>query len=279
MKKETVTKAIEKFVTGVWVPEHTDTQHFYRHVPSGALVASVTSKMILEKEHLRPWAVRVGVEWLEKEDRWQKYLESKGAQTNEYLKGAILAHTDIRDDAGSVGSAVHHAAESFINEWIASGTKPEDIIKYIPEDKKADGRVVAGARSVKKLFDDRPHVVPVASELLVGSLRIGSAGTLDLLVLNDGTLEIWDFKTSNSIDPIGYSMQIAAYSHMFNSMTKLRPLGHRVVKISKDYDRVDLYRLKGYVMALRCFEYMSKVYDLIKSNSFTLERDVPKIVL
>lgn len=279
MTKESVQKAIERYVKGVWVPEHTDTAHFYRHTPTGKLCASVTSKMILEKEHLRPWAVRVGIEWLEQDDRWNKYLEHKQYKKNEYLQGAILAHTDIRDDAGSVGSAVHQAAEDFINEWIATGTKPDDILKYIPEHARSDGRVVAGARSVKRLFDDRPRVLPVASELLVGSLRLGTAGTLDLLVLNDGVLELWDFKTSNSIDPINYSMQVAAYSHMFTGMTKLRPVAWRVIKISKDYDRVDIYKLTGYKDAVRCFEYLAKVYDLTKGGCFTLERDVPRIVL
>ena len=279
MTKERVQKAIKEFVYGVWTPEHTENEHYYRHNPTGTLVASVTSKLILEKVHLRNWAVRVGIEWLEQDDRWNKYLEHKQYKKNEYLQGAILAHTDIRDDAGSVGSAVHQAAEDFINEWIATGVKPEDILKFIPEHSRDDGRVVAGARSVKRLFDDRPKVIPVASELLVGSLRLGTAGTLDLLVLNDGVLELFDFKTSNSIDPINYSMQVAAYSHMFTAMTKLRPVAWRVIKISKDYDRVDIYKLTGYSNAVRCFEYLAKVYELTKGGYFTLERDVPRIVL
>lgn len=279
MTKEKVVQIIKDKVTGKWVAEHTDTQHFYRNVDSGVLVSSVTTKNILDKEHLRPWAVRVAIEWLEKDDRWNKYLTAKTEPKNEYLQGAILAHTGIRDDAGQVGTFVHDAAERFILEWIETGTKPDDIIRFIDEKGKDDGRVWAGARSVKKLFDDRPEVVPVASELLVGSAALNGAGTLDLLVLNGKDLELWDFKTSNSIDKIGYSMQVAAYSSMFTTMTGLRPKAWRVVKISKDMDKVEIHRLVNYKKALECFKAISKVYDLIKSSAFTLERDVQTIKL
>jgi len=279
MTKESIIKIIQEKVIGKWVACHDDRGHHYRNTDTGILVDSVTTKNIIEKEHLRPWAVRVALEWLEVDDRWNKYLEAKKSDKNEYLQGAILAHTGIRDVAGTIGTAVHDAAEKFIKQWIATGVKPDDIIQFIDEQSKNDGRVWAGARSVKKLFDDRPKVIPVSSELLVGSISLNCAGTLDLLVLNDGVLEVWDFKTSNSIDKIGYSMQIAAYSSMFTSMTRLRPKAWRVVKISKDFDKVDIYRLINYKNALDCFKAISKVYDLTNSNSFTMERDVQKIIL
>lgn len=282
MTKDKVLKAIEENVTGVWVAAHDERGHHYRHRPTGILVDSVTTKNILEKEHLRPWAIRVALEWLEDDDRWNKYVNRKkqGAEKNEYLQGAILAHTSIRDDAGTVGSYVHDAAEGYIKEWIATGTKPDDIIRFLdPNRDTSDGRIIAGVRSIKKLFDDRPDVIPVASELLVGDVGLNSAGTLDLLVLNKGELELWDFKTSNSVDPIGYSMQIAAYSYMFQKMTKLKPKRWKVVKISKDYDKVDIYRLVGYKEALETFKRLSGVYDRVKRRAFTLERDVKRIVL
>lgn len=280
MTKEKVVEIIKSKVTGKWVSEHSEFSHFYRNTETGVLVGSVTTKLsTLDKEHLRPWAVRVAVEWLEKDDRWNKYLAAKSEPKNEYLQGAILAHTGIRDDAGGVGSEVHAAAERFVLEWIETGNKPDDIIKFISPAGRDDGRIWAGARSVKKLFDDRPDVVPVASEILVGSEPLHSAGTLDLLILNKGKLELWDLKTSNSIDKIGYSMQIAAYSSMFTSMTGLKIHDCKVVKISKDMDKIELHRLIGYKHALQCFRSISKVYDLIKGNSFTLERDVKRIIL
>lgn len=279
MTKDHILQIIQYKVNGRWVACHDDRGHHYLHTATGTVVDSVTTKNIIEKEHLRNWAVRVGIEWLETDGRWEKYLEAKKLDKNEYLQGAILAHTGIRDEAGTVGSHVHDAAEAFIKQWIATGVKPDDIIPFIDEQGKMDGRVWAGARSVKKLFDDRPDVIPVASELLVGSIALNGAGTLDLLVLNKGVLELWDFKTSNSIDKIGYSMQVAAYSSMFTSMTGLRPKAWRVVKISKDFDKVDIYRLVNYKKALDCFKAISKVYDLVKGNQFTMERDVPKIIL
>lgn len=279
MTKEKVVQIIKDKVMGKWVAQHDAKGHHYRNTDTGAVVDSVTTKNIIEKEHLRPWAVKMAIEWMESDDRWNKYLAAKTEPKNEYLQGAILAHTGVRDDAGNVGTHVHDAAEKFLLEWIETGVKPDDIIKFIAPDALDDGRVWAGARSVKKLFDERPDVIPVASELLVGSVALNGAGTLDLLVLNKGVLEVWDFKTSNSIDKIGYSMQIAAYSSMFTTMTGLRPKNWRVVKISKDFDKVEIHRLVNYKKALDCFKAISRVYDLIKSNAFTLERDVQKIIL
>ena len=280
MTLEEIKAIIKEKVVGQWVPEHTDTRHYYRHVPSGTLVSSVTTKNIVDKAHLPPWAAKMAIEWMDQSGRWEKYQEAKKNLTaNEYLQGAILAHTAIRDDAGGVGLAVHDIASNFIIQWSQTGTKPADITTFIPEGSKSDGRVWAGVRSVQKLFDDRPNVVPLASELLVGSLALNAAGTLDLLVLNNNELEVWDFKVANSIDTFGYSLQIAAYSSMFTSMTKLRPKAWRVVKISKDYDKVDIYRLVGYPKAVQCFRALSKVFDLKEAQEFTLEKDVRKIVL
>lgn len=280
MTKDRLIEIINNKVAGKVVACHDATGHHYRFTDNGNVVDSVTTKLsILDKPHLKNWAVKMGLEWLEKDNRWEKYLEAKKDTANEYLQGAILAHTDIRDDAGNCGTHVHQAAEDFINQWISTSVKPDDIVQFIPEAAKSDGRVWAGARSVKKLFDDRPNIVPIASELLVGNEKMSSAGTLDLLVLNGKDIEIWDLKTSNSIDRIGYSVQVAAYSSMFTSMTRLHPKTWRVIKISKDYDKVDLYKLIGYGKATKCFRALSKVYDLINNNQFTLEKDVLKITL
>lgn len=279
MTKDRLIEIINNKVAGKIEACHDATGHHYRFVESGKVVDSVTTKLILEKKHLTPWSIKMAIEWLEHGDRWNKYLAAKKDETNEYLQGAILAPLGVRDDAGNIGTHVHQAAEDFINQWIKTEIKPDDIISFIPEAGKSDGRVWAGARSVKKLFDDRPHIVPVASELLVGNERLNSAGTLDLIVMNGKDVEIWDFKTSNQIDKIGYSMQVAAYSSMFTSMTRVHPKAWRVVKISKDMDKVELHKLKGYQQAISCFQHLSKVYDLINSGLFTLEKDVPKIIL
>ncbi|MEA3399326.1 MAG: hypothetical protein U9R00_02315, partial [Patescibacteria group bacterium] len=118
MSPEDIKKIISEKVTGVWVAKHDATGHQYLNSKTGELVRSVTTIIgsILAKPHLIKWAAKMSVEWLLIEDRLEKLRDP--ATYNEILNGAILAHTDIRDSAGGIGTQAHNAIEKYIKEWI-----------------------------------------------------------------------------------------------------------------------------------------------------------------
>lgn len=271
-------QVIKDKVEGVWIPEHTADGHFYR-TKDGPLQPSVTTKLsILNKPHLLRWSIKQGIEWLEKEERW-KYL-SIPKMRNNYIKGAQEAYTEIRDDAGSVGTAAHDAIEKYIKHWIATGEQPRDVKQFFPYvDGRimADPRSIASARGLEKLFKEK-RVYPIASEILVGDPKV-SAGTLDFLCIYDRCLELWDFKTSNRIDQTNYTLQVALYKKFFEQMTGLKIRRCRIIHVSKDYDKFDVYIVKRPAEAYRIGKKVCQIYDWMYDGREKIIKDIKKKVI
>lgn len=166
--------------------EHTEFGHFYRHVPTNQLFASVTTKSgILEGgDHLKKWAAKLGVEYfIGKVQIDRTLLDVSRKDDLEQVKAAsILVHQDQFEDAGDIGTRGHNVVDSYLKEWMKTGVRPSDIRTFILEQDTHDSRVYAIARSAE-MFCKEWDVTPIASELLVASLRYKFAGTLDSLMM------------------------------------------------------------------------------------------------
>lgn len=273
---EQIRKMLDDKVKGKWVPCHDEFGHHYRHLESGEVVDSVTTKNILEKEHLAAWAAGVAIEFLEEENRFERL---KGPDRDAIFEAAKFKHTDIRDDAGDVGTAAHAMIEQYCNDWIYTGIKPPSIMRYVPEG--MDPRAIAAARCSENAMT-KEEVVPIASELLVGIQGV-SAGTLDLLVMNKlGKIELWDWKTSNNID-IFYAFQTAAYRKFLMYMCmegKKYPLWItkiRIIKLDKFSDRPKIFWVPRMEMAYRMFKYVNEIYDYTNDGTEKIPAD--KIII
>lgn len=272
MNKEQIKKIIEEEVRGVWVAEHNETGHHYRHTPTGLLVDSVTTKLIADKPHLVKWAVKKGIEWLEVNDRFLKLATSERGQ---FMIGAQEAFTEFRDQAGSVGSLAHAVAENYINYRIKNGRWPDDIRKGFKEG--ADPRSIASARSVEAMIR-KIDIVPIASELLVGSVKHKIAGTLDLLALVDNELTLIDLKTSNQVSD-EYANQIAAYKFCFEEMTGLKIKKAQIWHLSKDYDKCTVYNIPNLSSAYKAYKAIATYYDWLHNGKEKLTKDVKKVII
>lgn len=165
----------EKIPEGLVVPEHTHKAHYYRHVESGKLLASVTTMGgILESPHLKMWAANMAVEHIRRE-----FKNIKPETEDGIYKAATLAHKDIFEDAGDIGTQGHNIIEDYLKTWIKYGEQPTDITHFI---KGTDSRLWAITRSAEKFFNDY-HIEPIASELFVASVKHGFGGTLDSLMM------------------------------------------------------------------------------------------------
>lgn len=189
------------------------------------------------------------------------------------MNGAQTAHTDIRDDAGNVGTIAHNAAEAYINEWLATGIRPENIQAFSIAN--PDPRSVASMRAVESFFH-KYEIIPLASEILVGDSRY-SAGTLDFLCIMNGKLTLLDFKTSNAVDQISYSAQVAAYKYFFDKMTGLKIQQCKILHLSKDYDKFTVYKINKLPQAWRAFKQICAVYDWVYGPGEKIIKDVKKI--
>lgn len=279
---------IAEKVAGKWIPEHDEFGHHYRQVidastsvhvkknMEGVLQDSVTTKLgILNKPHLMRWAVRIGIEFLEKEERWSR-LNSPDRE--DLLGGAMSAHTDIRDVAGSVGTQAHDIFENYVNEWIDKNKRPENVMSFVLPG--TDPRAISCARGLEQLFIKK-NVIPVATELLVGNAKY-SSGTLDLLCYWDGKLTLVDYKSSNQIDKINYPLQVAAYMYFFKHMLgrQCPSFTHaKIILLSKDSPKFEVWKINKLADAFDAFKAICKTYDWMRNGKVKVEKDIKKIIL
>lgn len=272
MTVEQIQKIIAENVTGVWEARHDGSGHRYANLQTGHIERSVTTKLqILSKPHLLGWAVRVGIDFLLQDDRLERLRIPQWK--DELVAGAILAHTELKNSAGSTGSRTHFWAERYLNEWIVNGEPPKDIMTFI-DVTRDDSRAIAGARGFELLCKEK-DIIPIASELIVGIPKI-SAGALDILCLWRGELCLLDIKTSNSIDK-NFRYQLAGYRAMFEFMTGLKIKKVKIIHLSKDMAKYTLYDVKDLPKAWQTFKSICRVYDDIMSPKDKIIRDIKRL--
>lgn len=289
------------------VPEHDDYGHFYRDTRVNERYASVTTKTgILDMPHLKKWAASEAVKLIDKNLHIITHPDVKRDKVEEIYKAAVMAHNDILQDAGDIGTQGHEAIEEYLGKWMEHGEQPADIRSFI---RGTDYRLAAITRSAEQFCRDF-NVVPLASELRVASNRFKYAGTLDSLMMipriikvgdkNDvraskvkcghrwwnytsrnpnreqcdwcGARREWeltlvDWKTSNSVDKPEYAMQGAAYWYALKEMTGLAPTDIIIVRLDKTQMKYDVVRISNRVEAFRAFKHVCKVYDWLASSS------------
>lgn len=269
------TTIAERIPENLIVPQHDEYGHKYRHTPTNQVFSSVTTKTsILDNERLKRWAARVGVEYIDR--NWDVINACSRLEREAHFKAATLAHEDELKDAGDIGTQGHGVVERYLNRWIETGERPDDIRRFILGQ---DARLWAIARSAEKFCIDF-DVIPIVSELRVCSLKHKFAGTLDSLMLvrkgDKYIFAIVDWKTSNSVDKPEYAMQVAAYWQAFYEMTGLRPSELIIVQLDKDKMKYNCVRVVDRPKSFRAFKQVSNVYDFINDGVTKLYPFTPK---
>lgn len=286
----------DRIPEGMVTAEHTTNEHWYRHHPSGLLLPSVTAITgMMPAPHLKKWAVTMGIDHLEERLMNGLKLEPGMIIPTEIREAMVLAHDDIFEDAGDVGTQGHGIIERYLEDWIAAHSAPEDITSYITGE---DRRLWAITRSAQKFCKDY-RVIPIAPELLVANEKDGYAGTLDFLAfvafpthhsLNSqcqhpeivsGTknwhkiqcmscdarwqyyLTLVDWKTSNDIWKEEYYMQVTAYWKAFKRMTGLTIPKIVIVRLDKNQEKYEPIEVLNRAGAYRGFLGLKKGYDYL----------------
>lgn len=297
----------DKMPDGIVVPQHNERGHFYLHVPTGQLFASVTTKCgILDAPHLKKWAARLAVEHM-LENR-SVIMNGLSEEREMLAKNAILVHQDHFEEAGDVGTRGHGVVDAYLQDWMATDSRPQDIRTFITE---TDSRVFAIARSAE-LFCKEWNVIPVASEMFIVSLKHKFAGTMDslMMVLNvkkngvvpcgahtflsmsttnpnkvqcifcklsgEYELAIVDWKSSNSIDKVEYAMQTAAYWQGIYEMTGIRCKRIYIVRLDKSQAKYEVRVLTDRVAAFNAFRHATHIYDWLNDGHEKLIPALPK---
>ena len=261
-----------KHLHNVFVPDYTETEHWYKHVDTGVRLPSVTTiSSIIKKPWLEQWKLREGIKYLI--DNHGHSISHK--DFNLAIQAAAQASNKKSEEALTVGSAVHDTIEKYLDEWLLNREQPEkDLIHYYEPDYVIDEathlkydltqtQIIAGLRSAQRLFEDVGTFEPVAVEICVGDVDKKYAGKLDLLCKVDGKLEIWDWKTSAQIpmDQSDYPVQINAYRKAFEKMSGETVHKQRIVQLSKSEDKFTMYEVKKSNDLLKAFYALAEYYD------------------
>lgn len=268
--KEQISKIRKEFIE-----DYTETEHWYRHIKTSNLVPSVTTIMsMLEKPWLIDYRIKEAV----------KYILDNHGQSVEYhelenvISASVTASKKKTEVAKAVGSKVHYIIETWFDKWIIDGVRPDkDLIEsfdpnFIQDETThlrydtTETQIIASLRSAQQFIDEHPTFTPIAVEINVGDAEAGYAGKLDMLVMVDDKLEIWDWKTSNFIPPTDfyYPAQINAYAYAFEKMTGLTVDNLKVVQLSKHEDRFSMYEVNKSEALLESFKLLAKFYEETK---------------
>lgn len=306
-----IRQAIQKSLpSGSIVPCHDAVGHHYQliYCPGQPIVDSVTSKgSILEKRYLKTWATKKGVEHIR--DNWLRAQQSPAEREIVFLEAENM-HTDILNDASDIGNRSHELVEDYLNHWINTKVKPLSIVSFAKADE--DSRVISAIRAAEKFIKDR-HIIPIYSELLVGSKKYQTAGTLDFLAfqgkeLNSGSAtcdhDFWatsngkkhecihcglkikyelvlvDWKSSNDIKKKEYMMQVSTYWECLKECTGLKPRAITIVQLNKrngDYDFLEV-SMKKQKTAFKAFENLTRTYDWLNSQQSEFDPKIKKIL-
>jgi len=174
-KPEEIRKIIsEKLPEGRVIPRHTEKGHFYEiNEGSHPIYPSVTAKLhVLKDEGLMNYKMNRAIEYV-----FGNYKNFTDANVMEQLEIASRVSQDIMVAAGDVGTTVHNLREEIFNEWIKTGERPDDFLKFIKPEQE-DIRVISAIRALQKFCIEREYI-PVVCELLVYNHKYEVAGTLD----------------------------------------------------------------------------------------------------
>lgn len=112
--------------------------------------------------------------------------------TMDDVRASLKRHTEIKDEAALIGTAMHAWCEYFIKHKL--GTKGYEEAPKLPE----DPQIVLGVNSFLEWYTNH-HVQFLSSERVVYSRKHQYIGTMDWDALVDQELSAGDFKSSNGL--------------------------------------------------------------------------------
>lgn len=291
------------FFDGRVVPQHTQTQHFYKDTVDGKVYPSVTTKTgLLAKNHLKQWAANRASEFM------TDYINNRDTFDRPGLLGAAqearYAHQYNLSRASLWGSHGHDLVDTYVTAWLRTGKRPAgSILDFAEDDISLEGK--CAALGAMKFFDDYT-IFPIVSECKILSKKHDYAGTLDSLWLigevykervgdtacNHHWLEkrkdtihcalcqreeklsviLVDLKTSNQIFGYGdavhhdYAAQVSAYAEALREMTKIKCAKQWIVRLDKKKPHYEIGIVSDPKGAFELFKHLSAVGEYVSQQ-------------
>lgn len=294
----------ERIPAGLVVPEHTDTEHFYRITDRNVVYQSVSTRLqILKDKTISNFNMNRAMEYI-----FRNYREFKDDNIMGHINSAEAVAKDVLKDAGGIGTEIHAAVDGYLKAVIEG--RGTDIMSHLPSiDGLQDARGVSALRAMSQFIKDYDYE-PIASELSVYSHKLKTAGQLDDIGFiwqetragaKDCTHEmienaklpkrnclkcplkierflcLLDLKSSNQFKD-NYFFQVALYYTMFREITGIKPDKCMILKLSKEDGQYKLEDLKRPAKIAQYANHLLKVAEGIEFIK-SLRKDNQKKVI
>jgi ATP-dependent exoDNAse (exonuclease V) beta subunit len=201
------------------------------------------------------------------------FWADKTAQKENTTREEILNKWDsITVRACNKGSKLHAYAENYINNKV----RPNTIYDF---DIDNEAYTKIESHFLEFYEESKKNLIPISSELCVGSSALGLCGMVDQLYYSDtlGGLVIFDWKTNKKmnykskfqnkmLEPIShldecefttYSLQLSTYKYIIEHETNLKIKDCYIVWFN---EKNDTYKL------IKCADYKKEVIDMLNYN-------------
>ena len=224
-------------------------------VPSATKVLDVISKPALV-----PWALKVGVGWLENNIFHDE--ESSSQKTNVYksqmgldaiIKGIKSAYRKKSHSALNIGSVTHDWVEDAINWKLNGGEIPK-----LPTQEEALNSIDAF-----KSWVGENNVEWISSEEKLYNRKYKYAGTVDARANINGEYCVIDWKTSKAVYP-EYHLQVAAYAKAAEDMYEDKVDATYILRCDKATGRFEAVRSTEIEENFRAFVAALTLYRRLK---------------
>jgi hypothetical protein len=229
----------------------------------GEKIPSATKVLdIISKPALIPWALKVGVGWLEKNMFHDE--DSSSNNTNIYksalgldsiIKGVKSAYRQKSTSALNIGSITHNWVEGAINYHLKGGEIPK-----IPPQEEAQNSIDAF-----KLWVGENDVEWLSAEEKLFHRKYKYAGTVDARANINGEYCVIDWKTSKAVYP-EYHLQVAAYAKAVEDMYEERIDATYILRCDKATGRFEAVRsteieenFRAFLAALTLFRRLKEI--------------------
>ena len=224
-------------------------------VPSATKVLDVISKPALV-----PWALKVGVGWLERNIFHDEKSSSK--KTNVYksqmgmdsiIKGIKSAYRQKSHSALNIGTITHDWVEDAINWKLNGGEIPK-----LPTQEEALNSIDAF-----KSWVGENNVEWISSEEKLYNRKYKYAGTVDARANINGEYCIIDWKTSKAVYP-AYHLPVAAYAKAAEDMYEDKVDATYILRCDKATGRFEAVRSTEIEENFRAFIAALTLYRRLK---------------
>ena len=225
------------------------------------MVPSATKVLgVIAKPALVPWALKMGVEWLQEKMFKDEESSENGTQVyksplsfDSIIKGVKSAHRQTSTSAINIGTITHDWVEEAINFHIKGGVIPE-----LPTQEEALNSIDAF-----KSWVQENDIEWISAEEKLYHRKHKYAGTVDALANINGEYCVIDWKTSKAVYP-EYHLQVAAYAKAVEDMYEKKVDATYILRCDKVTGRFEAVRSTDIAKNFRAFLAALTLYKRLK---------------